>query len=60
MQNDPICVPRLTFAEALPTVQIGGYARATYASGGGGASRVRRIAGDVTTGSALVSWVLVG
>jgi hypothetical protein len=40
-------------------VQIGGYARASYASGGGGASRVPRIAGDVTAGSALVSCVLV-
>ena len=39
--------------------QIGGYARASYASGGGGASRVPRIAGDVTAGSALVSCVLV-
>ena len=34
--------------------------RASYASGGGGASRVPRIAGDVTAGSALVSCVLVG
>jgi hypothetical protein len=46
------------------SVQIGGYARASYASGGGGASRVAsrvpRIAGDVTAGSALVSCVLVG
>ena len=32
-----------------------GYARASYASGGGGASRVLRIAGDVTAGSARVS-----
>ena len=39
---------------------IGGYARASYASGGGGASRVPRIAGDVTAGSALVSCVLAG
>ena len=38
---------------------IGGDARASYASGGGGASRVPRIAGDVTAGSALVSCVLV-
>jgi hypothetical protein len=37
----------------------GGYARASYASGGGGASRVPRIAGDVTAGPALVSCVLV-
>ena len=41
-------------------VHIGGYARASYASGGGGASRVPRIAGDVTAGPALVSCVLVG
>jgi hypothetical protein len=41
-------------------MQIGGYARASYASGGGGASRVPRIAGDVTAGPALVSCVLVG
>lgn len=39
--------------------QIGGYARASYASGGGGASRVPRIAGDVIAGSALASCVLV-
>ena len=38
---------------------IGGYARASYASGGGGASRVPRIAGDVTAGPALVSCVPV-
>ena len=37
----------------------GGSVRASYASGGGGASRVPRIAGDVTAGSALVSCVLV-
>lgn len=37
----------------------GGYARASYASGGGGASRVPRIAGDVTAGAAFVSGVLV-
>jgi len=45
-------------ALSYPT-QNGGYARASYASGGGGASRVPRIAGDVTAGSALVSCVLV-
>ena len=33
----------------------GGYARASYASGGGDASRAPRIAGDVTAGSALTS-----
>ena len=41
------------------TPDNGGYARASYASGGGGASRVPRIAGGVTAGSALVSCVLV-
>jgi len=42
------------------TVQNGGYARASYASGGGGASRMPQIAGDTTTAdSALVSCVLV-
>ena len=46
--------------EAVPAAPNGGYARASYASGGGGAlSRVPRIAGDVTAGSALVSCVLV-
>jgi hypothetical protein len=39
--------------------RAGGYARAGSASGGGGASRVPRIAGDVTAGSAHVSGVLV-
>jgi hypothetical protein len=39
------------------TAQAG--TRASYASGGGGASGVPRIAGDVTAGSALVSCVLV-
>ena len=39
--------------------RAGGYTRARHASGGGGASRVPRIAGDVTAGSALVSGVLV-
>jgi hypothetical protein len=36
----------------------GGYARvhASYASGGGGASRVPRIAGDVTAGPAVATW----
>ena len=37
-----------------------GYARASYASGGGGTSRVPRIAGDVIAGSALTSCVPVG
>jgi hypothetical protein len=49
-------------AVLVPSIQsqIGGYARASYASGGGCASRVPRIAGDVTAGPALVSCVLVG
>src|SRR5450755_1870932 len=51
-------------ARSAPTTQPGdtaqnGYARASYASGGGGASRMPRIAGDVAAGSALVSCVLV-
>jgi hypothetical protein len=46
-------------AETALAAPNGGYARASYASGGGGASRVPRIAGDVTAGSALVSCVLV-
>jgi len=44
----------------VESVHIGGYACASYASGGGGASRVPRIAGDVAAGPALVSCVLVG
>ncbi len=56
-----ICAGRGSSWHALVDVQItGGYARASYASGGGGASRVPRIAGDVTAGPALVSCVLVG
>ena len=39
--------------------QIGGYARASYAGGGGGASRVPRIAGDVTVGPAHANCVRV-
>jgi hypothetical protein len=46
--------------QAPNRMQNGGYARASYASGGSGASRVPRIAGDVTADSALVSCVLVG
>jgi hypothetical protein len=58
MQNDPFR------ARSAPTTQPGdtaqnGYARASYASGGGAASRMPRIAGDVTAGPALVSRVLV-
>jgi hypothetical protein len=43
----------------LLAAHSGGSTRASYASGGGGASRVSRVAGDVTAGSALVSCVLV-
>jgi hypothetical protein len=45
--------------DALIAAHIGGFARASYASGGGGTSRVPRIAGDVTAGLALVNCVLV-
>ena|ERR1039458_6002000 len=60
-QIHPICAFHLISVVRLVAVQIGGYARASYASGGGGggASRVPRIAGDVTAGSALVSCVPV-
>jgi hypothetical protein len=51
---------RLAGVVAAETVPNGGYARASYASGGGGTSRVPRIAGDVTAGPALVSCVLAG
>ena len=56
-------VPATFYIASLPfqdTPPNGGYARACYASGGGGASRVPRIAGDVTAGLCLVSCVLVG
>jgi hypothetical protein len=46
------------FSIDLLTAQAGMCAGS--ASGGGGASRVPRITGDVTAGSALVSSVLVG
>ncbi|HEV3290074.1 MAG TPA: hypothetical protein VG123_13860, partial [Streptosporangiaceae bacterium] len=58
-QDDQFCGLFITVWHARVAAQIGGYARASYASGGGGASRVPRIAGGVT-GSALVSCVLVG
>ena len=48
-----------TAGDEFPADPIGGYARASYASGGGGASRMPRIARDVTAGSALVSCVLL-
>jgi hypothetical protein len=49
-QNIRICVASPTVRRADGADQNGGYARASYASGGGGASRVPRIAGDVTAG----------
>ena len=55
----PICVAGPEPGDIGEVVQNGGYARASYASGGGGASRVPRIAGDVTAGSALASCVPV-
>jgi len=58
--NIQICVNHVLSGVEAIQVPNGGYARATYASGGGGASRVRRIAGDVTAAPALVSCVLVG
>jgi len=56
--ENPAQIPLLRMpvsAESLhrKAVHNGGYARASYASGGSGASRVPRIAGDVTAGSAL-------
>ena len=54
-----LCTFTIAESTHLRTVQIGGYARASYASGGGGASRMPRIAGEVAAGSALVSCVLV-
>jgi hypothetical protein len=59
-QIDPIYASPLASTWGTLIVQIGGYARASYGGGGGGTSRVPRIAGDVTAGSALVSCVLVG
>ena len=58
-QNVRICAPMVRPGGIYETAPNGGYARASYASGGGGASRVPRIAGDVTAGFALVSCVLV-
>jgi hypothetical protein len=51
--------PRVRFHQTQQPRRSGGYASASYASGGGGTSRVPRIAGDVTAGPALVSCVLV-
>jgi len=51
--------PVNTAVDRCDRAESGGYARAGYASGGGGASRVPRIAGDVTAGAALVSGVPV-
>jgi len=45
--------------DGLADARLGGYARASYAIGGGGASWVPRIAGDVTTGPADASCVPV-
>jgi len=60
LQNSLIWKPHRCSTEQPLAFHNGiGYARASYASGGGGASRVPRIAGDVTAGSALVSCVLV-
>jgi hypothetical protein len=58
-QNDRLWMPPTSPAFVIHSVPNGGYARASYASGGGGTSRVPRIAGDVTAGPALVSYVLV-
>jgi hypothetical protein len=52
--------PVNTAVDRCDRAESGGYACASYASGGGGASRVPRIAGGVTAGPALVSCVLVG
>ena len=51
--------PVNTAVDRCDRAESGEYARASYASGSGVASRVPRIAGDVTAGSALVSCVLV-
>jgi len=60
MQNDPFRARSAPTTQPGDTAHNGGYACASYASdGGGGASRVPRIAGDVAAGSALVSCVLV-
>lgn len=58
-QITQLCTGHLQRCLALECRADRRYARASYASGGGGASRVPRIAGDVTAGSALVSCVLV-
>jgi hypothetical protein len=57
--NAQICAAGAERGIDAATAPNGGYARASYASGGGGASRVPPIAGDVTAGPALVSCVLV-
>jgi hypothetical protein len=59
-QISRFCIRTLATTAGICRGQNGRYARASYASGGGGASRVPRIAGDVTAGPALVSCVLVG
>ncbi len=47
-QTALIWMPRLVIPEVPPTVQIGGYACASSARGGSGASWAQRIAGGVT------------
>jgi hypothetical protein len=54
-QKIPFGTARMSVTADRETRHIGGYARASYASGGGGAPRVPRIAGDVTAGPALVT-----
>ena len=50
--NIQICMNHVL--SGVEAIQVpGGYARASYASGGGGASRVPRIAGGVTAGLPL-------
>ena len=59
-QNAPFGAASMVLGRYAGNVPNGGYARASYASGGGGASRMPQIAGDATTAdSALVSCVLV-
>jgi hypothetical protein len=58
-QINLLCMALTAVVQHPRAAPSGGYARASYASGGGGASRMPRIAGDVTAGPALVSRVLV-
>jgi hypothetical protein len=60
IQNAQFGAALLTMQGNQTAAPNGGYARASYASGGGGASRMPQIAGDATTAdSALVGCVLV-